>query len=61
MGCEDFAYYLRGREGLMFRLGVGEDATPLHSPQFDFNDGALRNGIVMMCLLAMGEGALDCR
>jgi len=52
MGNEDFAYYLEGREGLMFRLGLGEDQAPLHSPGFDFNDEAIGSGILMMCLLA---------
>ena len=50
---EDFAFYLEGREGAMFLLGLGEDSPPLHSPQFDFNDQALENGILMMTLLAL--------
>lgn len=52
---EDFAYYLRDRPGLMFWLGMGTGGPPLHSPRFDFNDDALRHGIMMLCLLAAGE------
>jgi metal-dependent amidase/aminoacylase/carboxypeptidase family protein len=53
MGCEDFAYYLQEREGLMFRLGLGETMSPLHTATFDFNDDAIPNGILMMCLLGL--------
>jgi amidohydrolase len=54
---EDFAFYLEGREGAMFLLGLGEDSPPLHSPRFDFNDQALENGILMMTLLALNYGS----
>jgi len=53
MGCEDFAYFLKDRDGMMFRLGVGEDAPSLHASTFDFNDEALYNGVLMMALLAL--------
>jgi amidohydrolase len=46
MGAEDFAFYLRGNRGAIFRLGMGEKSPGLHTPQFDFNDAALRNGIL---------------
>jgi amidohydrolase len=46
MGGEDFAYYIRDYPGAMFFLGMGESCAPLHSPQFDFTDAALANGIV---------------
>jgi amidohydrolase len=45
MGGEDFAYYIRDYPGAMFFLGMGETCAPLHSPQFDFTDTALRHGI----------------
>jgi amidohydrolase len=49
---EDFAFYLPGREGAMFLLGLGENSPELHSPDFDFNDEAMEWGILMFCLLA---------
>ena len=48
MGAEDFAYYLTEHPGAMFYLGMGEDSPPLHSPQFDFNDEALRAGMIFL-------------
>lgn len=51
---EDFAFYLTDRPGLMFWLGMGADSPVLHSPEFDFNDDALRNGVRMLCLLGAG-------
>ncbi|MDO8682952.1 MAG: M20 family metallopeptidase [Armatimonadota bacterium] len=53
MTMDDFAYYLKGREGAMFLLGLGESAPDLHSPAFDFNDEALGVGILMLCLIAL--------
>ncbi|MFT5126477.1 MAG: amidohydrolase [Rhodothermales bacterium] len=58
LAMEDFAFYLPGREGAMFWLGLGEDYPSLHSPKFDFNDEVLATGILMFCLLALhGEAA----
>ena len=48
MGGEDFAYYLQDYPGAMFFLGMGEACAPLHSPQFDFRDAALRHGILFL-------------
>ncbi|HEY8344340.1 MAG TPA: M20 family metallopeptidase [Bacillota bacterium] len=53
MVCEDFAYYLNSNDGCMFFLGLGEDSPKLHSGDFDFNDTALKNGILTMSLLAL--------
>jgi hippurate hydrolase len=53
MGMEDFAFYLKGRKGAMFWLGMGEKSPPVHNPMFDFNDDALENGILMLVLLAL--------
>lgn len=53
MAMEDFAYYLRGREGAMFWLGLGEEHPALHSSGFDFNDDAIETGVMMFCALAL--------
>jgi metal-dependent amidase/aminoacylase/carboxypeptidase family protein len=53
LAMEDFAFYLPGREGAMFWLGLGEDYPSLHSPNFDFNDDVLATGILMFCQLAL--------
>ncbi|HEY3328515.1 MAG TPA: M20 family metallopeptidase [Capsulimonadaceae bacterium] len=53
MGGEDFAVYLERIPGSFFRLGLG-DVTNLHTPTFDFTDGALPVGVEMMCRLALG-------
>lgn len=52
-GMEDFAFYLPGREGGLFLLGMGEDSPSLHSEHFNFNDEALAAGIMMHCMLAL--------
>ena len=56
MGGEDFAYYLRDVPGAMFRLGVGTDVTALHTPTYNFSDGALAHGVGMFTHLALGGG-----
>ena len=56
MGGEDFAYYVREVPGAMFRLGVGTEVTALHTPTYNFTDGALAHGIGMFTLLALGGG-----
>ncbi len=53
MGAEDFAYYLREIPGTMFRLGVGTDVTALHTPTYNFSDGALPYGMTMLAHLAL--------
>lgn len=53
MAMEDFAYYLNGREGAMFQLGLGEDYPALHSSIFDFNDDVIEAGVMMFCTLAL--------
>lgn len=50
MGAEDFSWYLERCEGAMFFIGMGEESPQLHSNLFDFNDGALRNGIMFLVL-----------
>jgi hippurate hydrolase len=41
---EDFARFLDHVPGCFAFIGNGEASAPLHSPQFDFNDGALLHG-----------------
>lgn len=55
MGNEDFAYYLRDREGAMFFVGMGERSASLHSPNFDFNDDALEAGMLTMAAIALSS------
>jgi amidohydrolase len=50
MGSEDFSYYIDNNAGAMFFLGMGEDSAALHSSTFDFNDKALKNGILFFVL-----------
>jgi amidohydrolase len=56
MTMDDFAFYLRGREGAYFLLGLGESCQALHSQAFDFNDEALETGILMYSLIALADG-----
>jgi metal-dependent amidase/aminoacylase/carboxypeptidase family protein len=53
MGSEDFGYYIEHLPGLLFRLGLGLDHPGLHQAHFDFNDQALRTGMLMMAGLAL--------
>jgi len=53
MAAEDFSFYIKDYPGAMFRLGMGEDSPSLHHPSFDFNDGALRNGILFLTSAAL--------
>ncbi len=41
---EDFARFLGDIPGCFAFIGNGETSAPLHSPDFDFNDGALMHG-----------------
>ena len=56
MGAEDFAYYLEHVPGAFFRLGVGTNVTALHTPTYNFSDGALPYGITMFTHLALQFG-----
>lgn len=53
MAAEDFAYYIRDYPGAMFRLGMGKASATLHNPHFDFNDNALKNGILFLVSAAL--------
>ncbi len=45
MGAEDFSWMLRAKKGAYLFLGVGENHTMLHHPEFDFNDQVLLIGV----------------
>jgi amidohydrolase len=53
MGAEDFSYYLVKNPGAMFRLGMGETSAPLHNPRFNFNDAAMKNGVLFLACTAL--------
>ncbi len=53
MGAEDFAVYLRYAPGAMFRLGVGETVTPLHTPTYNFADAAIAHGMELFTRTAL--------
>ncbi len=53
LGAEDFAVYLDHAPGAMFRLGVGADVTPLHTPTYNFADEAVPVGMEMFTRLAL--------
>lgn len=52
MGAEDFAYYLEKIPGAMVRLGTGCSYL-LHTPRYDFGDGPLEQGMLLMGGLAL--------
>ncbi|HLK57666.1 MAG TPA: amidohydrolase [Chthonomonadaceae bacterium] len=53
MGAEDFAVYLHHAPGAMFRLGVGAEVTPLHTPTYNFADTALPVGMELFTRTAL--------
>ena len=56
MGAEDFAYFLKKCPGAMFKLGMNEPSYIYrypHTGKFDFNDNALKYGILMMSSIAV--------
>ena len=53
MGAEDFAYYIAEHPGAMFRMGMGEHSAPLHNSHFDFNDKAMKTGILFLVSFAL--------
>ena len=59
MGAEDFSFYAERVPSCFFLLGLrGSDSAPvadLHSPNFDFNDGAIPIGIESFCRIALGD------
>ncbi|MFA6716593.1 MAG: M20 family metallopeptidase [Victivallaceae bacterium] len=59
MVAEDFAYYLRECPGAFCNLGLGEGHIPVHNPGFDFEDKALRSGIIFMVMMALKTMGLE--
>jgi len=59
MGGEDFSFYGQEIPASFFFLGLrpaDRSTYPnLHSPEFDFNDGAIPTGVELMCELAMSR------
>jgi hippurate hydrolase len=53
MGAEDFAYFLERVPGAFVWLGVGEDVSGLHTPQFAFDEGILPRGSALLAALAL--------
>lgn len=51
-GSEDFARFLAEVPGSFAFIGNGEGSAPLHSPDYDFNDGALSHGAQVLAAIA---------
>lgn len=58
MGGEDFAEFLQHIPGCLMRLGTGstpETRYPLHHPNFDIDERALRSGMLAMAALCLNH------
>jgi amidohydrolase len=53
MTAEDFAFYLEKVPGAFIWLGVGEDISGLHTPQFAFDEEILPRGSALLAALAL--------
>lgn len=56
MGSEDFSFYLDHVPGAMFRLGIAGSQighAPLHTPNFDVDEGAIEVGAKLMAAAAI--------
>jgi len=57
LGVEDFAYYLRERQGTYWHLGCGRQGDgappPLHSPNFDIDEACLPVGVALQAASAL--------
>jgi amidohydrolase len=53
MGGEDFAYFLEKVPGAFIWLGIGEDASGLHTPSFAFDEEILPRGSALLAALAI--------
>jgi metal-dependent amidase/aminoacylase/carboxypeptidase family protein len=53
MTAEDFSYYLEEVPGAFIWLGVGEDISGLHTPQFAFDEEILPRGSALLAALAL--------
>ncbi|MCP4176222.1 MAG: amidohydrolase [bacterium] len=52
-GSEDFSFFQERSPGFMFNLGLGENTSQLHSCTFDFNDDAIKDGILAFTALTL--------
>jgi amidohydrolase len=52
MTSEDFSYFLERVPGAFIWLGVGEDVSGLHTPQFAFDEEILPRGSALLAALA---------
>jgi amidohydrolase len=59
MAAEDFAYYTHELPGCFYRLGTRNEAkgivAPVHTPNFDIDEDALKIGAGLMAFLAIKE------
>nr|MBA2345767.1 amidohydrolase [Rubrobacter sp.] len=53
MGGEDFSYFLEKVPGAFIWLGIGEDVSGLHTPQFAFDEEILPRGAALHTALAL--------
>jgi hippurate hydrolase len=53
MTAEDFSFYLEEVPGAFIWLGVGEDISGLHTPQFAFDEEVLPRGSALLAALAL--------
>ena len=53
MTSEDFAFFLEKVPGAFIWLGVGEDVSGLHTPQFAFDEEILPRGSALLAALAL--------
>jgi hippurate hydrolase len=53
MGAEDFSYFLEKLPGAFIWLGIGEDASGLHTPKFAFDEDILPRGSALLAALAI--------
>jgi amidohydrolase len=54
---EDFGHFTNRFPGALFGLGAGEDAAPLHHPEYDFPDDLLEPGSRLLARIAERLGA----
>ncbi len=53
MGGEDFAFFLEKLPGAFIWLGIGEDASGLHTPTFAFDEEILPQGAALLTALVL--------
>lgn len=53
MGGEDFAFFLEKLPGAFIWLGIGEEASGLHTPTFAFDEDILPRGSALLTALAL--------